>query len=88
MPRYQNLKDSMNPYTNNKPVLSSSDRLKDKRDKTIYKTQKTRFQKTKNGNNKSIKNNVNFYNNGKVRSTNSYKIKMVFYVRMFLQKTI
>jgi len=76
MPRYQNLKDSMNPYTNNKPVLSSSDRLKDKRDKTIYKTQKTRFQKTKNGNNKSIKNNVNFYNNGKVRSTNSYKMNM------------
>ena len=40
MPRYQNLKGSMNPFSNNKPVLSASERLKNKRDKTIYQSQK------------------------------------------------
>jgi len=36
MPRFVNLKGSMNTFDNNKPVLSSSERLKNKRDKTIY----------------------------------------------------
>ena len=44
MPRFTNLKGSMNPFDNNKPVLSSSERLKNKRDKTIYQSQKQHFQ--------------------------------------------
>ena len=44
MPRYVNLKGSMNTFDNNRPVLSSSERLKNKRDKTIYQAEKQRFQ--------------------------------------------
>ena len=72
MPRYQNLKGSMNPYTNNKPVLSASERLKNRRDKTIYQSQKTIYQSTKHCGNKNVK----YYENGTVRSTNSFKMNM------------
>ena len=72
MPRYQNLKGSMNPYNNNKPVLSASERLKNKRDKTIYQSQKTIYQSTKHCGNKNVK----YYENGTVRSTNSFKMNM------------
>jgi hypothetical protein len=72
MPRFVNLKGSMNTFDNNKPVLSSSERLKNKRDKTIYQTQKLNYQTTKNCGNR----NVRYYNNGTVRSTNSYKMNM------------
>ena len=72
MPRYQNLKGSMNPYNNNKPVLSASERLKNKRDKTIYQSQKTMYQSTKHCGNKNVK----YYDNGTVRSTNSFKMNM------------
>ena len=72
MPRFANLKGSMNPFNNNKPVLSSSERLKNKRDKTIYQAQKLNYQTAKNCGNKNVK----YYNNGTVRSTNSYKMNM------------
>ena len=53
MPRFANLKGSMNPFDNNKPVLSSSERLKNKRDKTIYQSQKQHFQSKKRCGNKN-----------------------------------
>jgi hypothetical protein len=68
MPRFANIKGSMNPFDNNKPVLSSSDRLKNKRNKTIYQAEKQRFQ------NKRCGKNVRYYSNGTVRSTNSYAL--------------
>jgi len=72
MPRFVNLKGSMNPFDNNKPVLSSSERLKNKRDKTIYQAEKQQFQSGKKCGYKNIK----YYDNGTVRSTNSYKMNM------------
>ena len=71
MPRYQNLKGSMNTYGNNRPVLSSSDRLKNKRDKTIYQTQKQQFQSKRKCGNKNVK----YYNNGTIRSMQGYKLQ-------------
>ena len=35
MPRYQNLKDTMNPYKNRQIGLSSSERTKNKKDKNF-----------------------------------------------------
>ena len=70
MPRYQNLKDSMNPYNNNKPILSSSERLQNKKCKTIYQTQKRNYQVSKSCGNKNVK----YYSNGTIRNTNSYKM--------------
>ena len=35
MPRFTSLKGSMNPFDNNKPVLSSSDRIRNKKEQ-IY----------------------------------------------------
>ena len=52
MPRFANLKGSMNPFDNNRPVLSSSDRLKNKRDATIYQAEKQCFQSKRRGNKK------------------------------------
>jgi len=72
MPRYQNLKGSMNPFSNNKPVLSASERLKNKRDKTIYQSQKMNYQSSKTCGNKNVK----YYDNGTIRSTNSFKMNM------------
>ena len=72
MPRFANLKGSMNPFDNNKPVLSSSERLKNKRDKTIYQSQKQHFQSKRKCGNKNVK----YYDNGTIRSTNSYKMNM------------
>jgi hypothetical protein len=71
MPRFANLKGSMNPFDNNKPVLSSSERLKNKRDKTIYQSQKQHFQSKRKCGNKNVK----YYDNGTIRSTKSYKIQ-------------
>ncbi len=70
MPRYQNLKDSMNPYNNNKPILSYSERLQNKKCKTIYQTQKRNYQVSKSCGNKNVK----YYSNGTIRNTNSYKM--------------
>ena len=72
MPRFANLKGSMNPFDNNKPVLSSSERLKNKRDKTIYQAQKQHFQSKRKCGNKNVK----YYDNGTIHSTNSYKMNM------------
>ena len=73
MPRYANLKGSMNPFDNNKPVLSSSERLKNRRDKTIYQWCKNRhFHSKKKCGNKNVK----YYDNGTIRSTDSYKMNM------------
>ena len=72
MPRFANLKGSMNPFNNNKPVLSSSERLKNKRDKTIYQSQKQHFQSKRKCGNKNVK----YYDNGTIRSTDSYKMNM------------
>ena len=71
MPRYQNLKGSMNPFSNNKPVLSASERLKNKRDKTIYQSQKMNYQSSKTCGNKNVK----YYDNGTVRHVKNYKLQ-------------
>jgi len=72
MPRFASLKGSMNPFDNNKPVLSSSERLKNRRDKTIYQSQKQHFRSNRKCGNKNVK----YYDNGTIRSTNSYKMNM------------
>ncbi len=71
MPRYQNLKGSMNTFDNNRPVLSSSERLKNKRDKTIYQAEKQHFQSKRKGGNKNVK----YYDNGTIRSMQGYKLQ-------------
>jgi hypothetical protein len=78
MPRYANLKGSMNPFDNNKPVLSSSERLKNKRDKTIYQAQKQHFQSKRKCGNKNVK----YYNNGTMRSIQDYKLQQCFMRRL------
>ena len=70
MPRFANIKGSMSPFDNNKPVLSSSDRIKNKRDQTIYQAEKIRFQNKRCGDK-----NVKYYNNGTIRNMRSYKIQ-------------
>jgi len=70
MPRFANIKGSMNPFDNNRPVLSSSDRLKNKRDKTIYQAEKLRFQNKRCGDK-----NVKYYNNGSIRNMKSYDLQ-------------
>jgi hypothetical protein len=70
MPRFANLKGSMNPFDNNRPVLSSSDRLKNKRDATIYQAEKQCFQSKRRGNK-----NVKYYNNGAIKSMKSYSLQ-------------
>jgi len=70
MPRYQQLKGSMNTFNNNKPVLSASERLKNKRDKTIYQSQKKNYQSRK----QCGMNNVKYYDNGTVRNVKNYKL--------------
>jgi len=69
MPRFQNLKSTMNTYKTKQVALSSSDRIKDKKDKYIYADAKKKFQTKRRCSNK----NVRFYRNGKVRSNASYK---------------
>jgi len=71
MPRFANLKGSMNTFANNKPVLSSSERLKNKRDKTIYQAQKQHFQSKRKCGNKNVK----YYDNGTIRSIQGYKLQ-------------
>ena len=60
----------MNPFNNNKPNLSSSDRTRDKRSKYIYAAAKQKFQTKRSCNSKNIK----YYRKGTVRSTINYKI--------------
>ena len=62
---------SMNPFSNNRPKLTASERIRNKRDKTIYQAEKQRFQNHKTCGNK----NVRYYDNGTVRSMQSYKLQ-------------
>ena len=71
MPRGQPL-NTMNPFSNNKPRLTASERIRNKRDAAIYQGEKQRFQR---GKNKCRNRNVKFYRNGKVRSVVNYKIQ-------------
>ena len=61
----------MNPFSNNKPILTASDRIRDKRDATIYQAEKQRFQNKKTCGNKNVK----YYDNGTIRSMKSYKLQ-------------
>ena len=71
MPRGQPL-NTMNPFSNNKPRLTASERIRNKRDAAIYQGEKQRFQR---GKNKCRNRNVKFYKNGKVRSVINYKMQ-------------
>ncbi len=71
MPRGQPL-NTMNPFSNNKPRLTASERIRNKRDAAIYQGEKQRFQR---GKNKCRNRNVKFYRNGKVRSVVNYKMQ-------------
>jgi hypothetical protein len=62
----------MNPFSNNKPRLTASERIRNKRDAAIYQGEKQRFQR---GKNKCRNRNVKFYRNGKVRSVVNYKMQ-------------
>ena len=67
MPRFENLKGSMNPFSNNRPRLTASERIRNKRDATIYQAEKSKYQassKCYNGGK-----NIKYYKNGKVKST-------------------
>jgi len=61
----------MKPFDNNTPRLSASERIRNKRDATIYQAEKQRFQNKKTCGNKNVK----YYNNGAVRSIKSYKLQ-------------
>ena len=70
MPRFENLKGSMNPFSNNRPRLTASERIKNKRDATIYQAEKSIYQSTKQCGNKNVK----YYKNGTIKSVKSYKM--------------
>ena len=61
----------MNPHENNRPNLTASERIRNKRDKTIYQAEKQRFQAHKSCGNR----NVRYYENGRIRNMQSYKIQ-------------
>ena len=61
----------MNPFSNNRPRLTASERIRNKRDKTIYQAQKQYFQSKRRCGNKNVK----YYDNGTVRSIQGYKLQ-------------
>jgi len=61
----------MNPFSNNKPRLTASERIRNKRDATIYQAEKEQFQNKKTCGNKNVK----YYDNGTIRSMKSYKLQ-------------
>ena len=61
----------MNPFSNNRPRLTASEGIRNKRDKTIYQAEKQRFQNHKTCGNK----NVRYYDNGTIRSMQGYKLQ-------------
>jgi hypothetical protein len=61
----------MNPFDNNEPRLTASERIRNKRDATIYQAEKQRFQNKKTCGNKNVK----YYENGTIRSMKSYKLQ-------------
>jgi len=64
---------TMNPFSNNKPRLTASERIRNKRDATIYNAEKQKFQESKKYN--CTKGGVKFYKNGKIKSMISYKLQ-------------
>ena len=62
----------MNPFNNNKPNLTSSDRIRDKKSAYIYNTTKKRFQM---GKKTCGSKNIKLYKKGTVRSVSSYKMQ-------------
>ena len=61
----------MNPFSNNRPRLTASEGIRNKRDKTIYQAEKQRFQSHKTCGNKNVK----YYDNGTIRSMQGYKLQ-------------
>ncbi|RZD40228.1 MAG: hypothetical protein CXT73_06755 [Methanobacteriota archaeon] len=61
----------MNPFNNNTPGLTASERIRNKRDATIYQAEKQRFQNKRTCGNKNVK----YYDNGTIRSMKSYKLQ-------------
>ena len=61
----------MNPFSNNRPRLTASEGIRNKRDKTIYQAEKQRFQNHKTCGNKNVK----YYDNGTIRSMQDYKLQ-------------
>ncbi len=61
----------MNPFSNNRPRLTASEGIRNKRDKTIYQAEKQRFQNHKTCGNKNVK----YYDNGTIRSMQGYKLQ-------------
>lgn len=61
----------MNPFSNNRPRLTASEGIRNKRDKTIYQAEKQRFQSHKTCGNKNVK----YYDNGTIRSVQGYKLQ-------------
>jgi len=80
MPRFANIKGSMNPFDNNRPVLNSSDRTRNKKSKYIYAAAKQKFQTKRRCNGKNIK----YYKKGMVRSVANYKLQVMFYVKIVM----
>ena len=61
----------MNPFSNNRPRLTASEGIRNKRNKTIYQAEKQQFQSKRKCGNKNVK----YYNNGTIRSMQSYKLQ-------------
>ena len=61
----------MNPFSNNQPRLTASERIRNKRDASIYQTEKQQFQTKKKCGNENVK----YYDNGTIRSMKSYKLQ-------------
>ena len=66
----------MNCFNNNRPKLSASERIKNKKSQAIFKANVIDFQKRNtfgNGKCSNYSGTVGFYNNGKLRKTNNYE---------------
>ena len=72
MPRFENLKGSMNPFSNNRPRLTASERIRNKRDATIYQAEKSKYQASRKCYNGGK--NIKYYKNGTVRSTINHEM--------------
>jgi len=65
----------MNCFNNNKPKLSSSDRIKNKKAREMFKANVMDYQKRSTrgmGKCSNFKGNVGFYNNGKLRKVENF----------------
>ena len=66
----------MNCFNNNRPKLSSSERIKNKKAQAIFKANVMDYQKRSTGGNgkcSNYKGTVGFYNNGQLRNTKNYE---------------